>query len=69
MKFTLIRKLFTERRLADTWTQASDRNEVRRAADAIDKELRLNPLEKGESRDLDRRVLLDYPPLGVLFKV
>ncbi len=50
MSFTVARKPEARRQLATIWTDATDRNAVTRAADAIDKALRSNPENLGESR-------------------
>lgn len=55
-------------RLAELWIAAADRAEVTRAADAIDAMLRKDPLNVGESRQGERRVLIE-PPLAVYYDV
>lgn len=56
--------------LTEFWIDASplDRKLITAAANEIDRLLRLDPENQGESRTEDRRVLL-VAPLGVTFKV
>lgn len=68
MSFTVVWKPEAERRLAEIWTDAADRNAVTRAAGIIDRALGDDPESLGESRNEGRRVLLE-PPLGVIYRV
>jgi len=54
--------------LASIWINASNRQAIADAADAIDAQLRADPYAYSESRANKERVLL-LPPLGVLFEV
>jgi hypothetical protein len=56
--------------LAEIWNQGDStlRQEVTRAANAVDQTLRVNPFSSGESREGARRVTF-APPLGISFKV
>ena len=68
MSYTVVWKPSAESQLAHFWTSASDRPAITAAADEIDRLLRQNPLEQGESRSGKRRVLF-VPPLAVFFEV
>lgn len=68
MRYTVVWKPEAERRLANLWLAATDRNAVPVAANTIDKTLLIDPQTRGESRTRGRRILLEAP-LGVLFKV
>jgi plasmid stabilization system protein ParE len=57
-----------EKRLAEIWTNASDRALVAAAADEIDAALAGNPSSIGESRDRNTRIVF-AKPLAVLFDV
>ena len=56
--------------LANLWMQADSllRKQITAAAHAIDQELKMNPDEKGESRDNGERVFFVHP-LGVQFEI
>jgi hypothetical protein len=54
--------------LAAIWISAADRGAVTTASHTIDQQLRVDPLTVGESRENDRRILMEAP-LGVLFRV
>ena len=68
MNYTVLWDPAAEQELADVWITAADRAAVTSAADEIDRRLRRDPEQQGESRDDGRRVLL-VSPLGVLFRV
>jgi hypothetical protein len=57
-----------ETELAALWLDVDIRLAVTRAAHQIDRALRRNPSEQGESRDEGLRVMFE-PPLGVTFRV
>lgn len=57
-----------EQELATAWLDAADRGEVTRAANSIDRLLRVDPETRGESR-YDAVRILFMPPLGVDFEV
>jgi plasmid stabilization system protein ParE len=68
MKFTVVWKPSAQAMLAHLWSTASDRSAVARAADAIDVLLRRNPLDVGEERSENKRILI-VPPLAVHYRV
>lgn len=68
MKFTVFWKKTAERHLAQIWLDAADRASVTKAAHDIEKALKGNPNEIGESRDEENRIFF-VPPLGVTFTV
>jgi hypothetical protein len=68
MKWTVLWKTDAESDLAELWVNADDKADVTSAANRIDKQLRKDPLQIGESRADDDRVHFE-PPLGVLFTV
>jgi plasmid stabilization system protein ParE len=68
MNFTVVWKPEAERRLANIWTDSTDRNAVTRSAGVIDRALKDHPENLGESRGKGRRVFLEAP-LGVVFQV
>src|SRR2546423_527403 len=53
---------------AGGWTPSPDGAAVTAASDRIDRLLAADPLNAGESRDGDDRILFDQP-LGVIFRV
>lgn len=68
MNYTVLWTRGAEEQLARIWMEAADRNAVRMAADTIEELLQNNPLEQGESRSGDVRVMF-VEPLGVFFRV
>lgn len=68
MTFTVIWRPDAERALADLWNRAEDRKSVTQAADAIDALLRTGPIEVGESRVVNTRILTVFP-LSVYYDV
>jgi hypothetical protein len=68
VRYTVLWKPEAERRLAELWLNAVDRNAVTQAANEIDRRLQTNPDQEGESRSDGRRLLL-VNPLAVLFEV
>jgi hypothetical protein len=54
--------------LAELWLSASNRNEIQKAADEIDRILAHDPLNAGESRVSNIRVIFQ-PPLAAYFDV
>ncbi len=56
MKFPGIWRPTAERKLADIWLNAADRQSVTAGAYAIEQELKDDPEQKGESREKNRRV-------------
>ena len=68
MKFTVLWVRRAEIKLAQIWTEASDRAEVTQAANTIDAALCHDPENCGESRPDALRILL-VAPLAVIFRV
>ena len=68
MTYTVVWRRSAERTLAEIWTSADDRQTVRDAADAIDALLRASPLEVGESRVANTRILTVLP-LSVYYDI
>ncbi len=54
--------------LADLWCDAPDRAALATAANRIDQMLKQGPLEAGEERDENNRILFESP-LAVIYKV
>lgn len=53
--------------LTELWISSKDRAKITNAVSEIDRRLRRDPEHEGESRQDDRRILLESP-LGVVFK-
>jgi len=68
MTFTVIWRPEAERTLTGLWNSAPDRQAVTDAADTIDIPLRTDPLEVGESRVVNTRILTVLP-LSVYYDV
>ncbi|MBX9627862.1 MAG: hypothetical protein K2X82_28950 [Gemmataceae bacterium] len=68
MNFAVVYTPSAENDLADGWLRAPDRNAVSEAADRVDRRLGRDPLNEGESRDDDLRVMFE-PPLAVFYTV
>ena len=68
MTYAVIWRPSAERKLAEIWTSADDRQTVTDAANAIDALLRATPLEVGESRVVNIRILTVLP-LSVYYDV
>jgi len=68
MTYTVVWRPSAERTLTEIWTNAEDRQTVTDAADAIDAVLRAAPLEVGESRVANIRILTVLP-LSVYYDV
>ena len=68
MRYTVLWSRVAEERLAFHWTDASNRQAVTEAANAIDKLLQADPDSLGESRPDGTRILF-VPPLGILYYV
>jgi hypothetical protein len=54
--------------LAQLWLSAKDQNEVQRAADEIDRVLAIDPVNAGESRVVNIRIIIESP-LAAYFDV
>jgi len=61
MKYTVIWRPTAERKLAELWNSDQDRKAITDAANALDALLRSSPLEIGESRAGNSRVLTVFP--------
>jgi hypothetical protein len=68
MIYTLLWKPAVERRIAEIWMEAANRQAVADAANAIDRALRFRPSDVGESRDASTRVLIEEP-LVIVYEV
>ena len=68
MKWTVIYRPPAQDELASIWLSAPDPQAVADAADKIDRILASNPLEAGESRGGNTRIIVEQP-LTVLFDV
>ena len=68
MIYTVIWRPAAERQLASLWTKAEDRQSITRAADDIDALLRTSPLDVGESRVSNIRIL-SVSPLSVYYDI
>lgn len=68
MNFTVQWTESAEQDLADLWSAAPDRAAVTASANAIDVLLSRDPLNQGESRGGDVRILI-LPPLAVRYRV
>jgi hypothetical protein len=66
--FTVVWPPDSEQELAERWLNSPDRDRVTLAAARIERQLRLNPKEVGESRSQGRRILI-APPLAVTYRV
>ncbi len=68
MNYTVLWSEIAEEELADIWLNASDPEVITQASHLIDRQLRRDPDQVGESRPNNRRILL-VSPLGVSFQV
>ena len=68
MTFAVIWRSSAERKLAEIWADANDRQAIADAADAIDAFLRTEATEVGESRVANIRILT-VSPLSVYYDV
>jgi hypothetical protein len=68
MKYTVVWRPSAEAALAEIWTGAADRQAVTHAADTMDRLLRSAPLEVGESR-ADNVRILTVLPLSIYYDV
>ncbi|MBI1902894.1 MAG: hypothetical protein HYS13_17495 [Planctomycetia bacterium] len=67
MNYTVVWSSVAERELANLWLNAGDRDVITRAAYAMDKELRADPENAGESRSEGRRIVFAAPVAAVYF--
>jgi plasmid stabilization system protein ParE len=68
MRYTVSWKQDAQARLAEIWLDSPEQASVSAAADEIDRILAIRPLEVGESRVANSRILL-HSPLAVLYEV
>lgn len=68
MIYTVTGKPSVKQQLGEIWMSARDRKAVTVAADSIDSLLRENPLETGQSRCGNARILVVWP-LAVVYEV
>jgi hypothetical protein len=68
MKWTVLYRPSAQDHLAQIWLNSPERQTIADAADAIDGVLASNPVEAGESRDGNARIIIE-PPLTVLYEV
>ena len=68
MKFTVAWAPVAERKLAELWLAAPDRDSVANASDLVDQQLAEKPHLVGESRGAGQRLLIESP-LAVLYEV
>ena len=68
MTYTVVWRPAAEEKLAALWTEADDRRAITSAANSIDTMLRADPLDAGESRVANIRILV-IPPLSVYYDV
>ncbi len=68
MKYTVVWHPKAEEELAAIWVDAADRGLIVRAAETLDRELSVNPLEAGESRSHSLRITYSLP-LGIRFEI
>jgi hypothetical protein len=68
MRFTVVWKREARDQLAEIWLASDNRNGVSNAANEIDRWLRNDPEQKGESRSGNDRIVM-VPPLAVVFSV
>jgi hypothetical protein len=67
MTFTVVWRQQALDALADLWNNAADKNAVAAASDRIDDLLARDPLNQGESRPGNYRLLFERP-LGVCYR-
>jgi hypothetical protein len=68
MTWTVAYRPSAKDELAELWLATPDRHALTLAADEVDRLLRIDPLNCGESRDGAMRLLI-MPPLAVFFDV
>jgi plasmid stabilization system protein ParE len=69
MTFSVVWTADAENDLAAVWLAAADRAAVTAAAHAIERDLRLDPLAVGESRESSVKRVVFAEPLGIAFSV
>jgi plasmid stabilization system protein ParE len=68
MRFSVLWTPTARRLLAELWLTAGKRSEVQQAAEEIDRILSEDPLNAGESRVVNIRIIVE-PPLAAYFDV
>jgi hypothetical protein len=68
MKYTVVWKQQAVEQLAAIWIASTDRNSISAATLEIDRALKSDPEQQGESRHGSRRVMF-VPPLVVAFRI
>jgi hypothetical protein len=68
MNYSVVWTPTARRLLAQLWLNAADQNAVQRAADAMERILANDPLNAGESRVVNIRILIESP-LAAYFDV
>ena len=68
MSFNVVWQRRAEDQLAALWAEAADQQDLADTAEAVDRILRREPLEQGESRDPGTRLWF-YRPLQVLYYI
>jgi plasmid stabilization system protein ParE len=61
MKYNVIWQPLAQNQLAEIWNQSPDRASVTAAADELDRQLMHQPLEIGESRPGNKRIVFVHP--------
>lgn len=68
MKYTVLWSPSAKAELARLWNEASDRAAIAASADLMDAALAVDPLESGESREDDFRIMFAQP-LAIEFEL
>lgn len=68
MTYTVVWQASAEAELVRLWIAAADRGVISAAANEIDRALRRNPAQSGESRDANARILV-VPPQVVSYEI
>jgi hypothetical protein len=68
MNFTVVWKRAAQDELAQIWVDAADRGAVTAASHLIEQQLGRDPMNLGESRSGNARVVFE-PPLAVVYRV
>ena len=68
MKFAVVWKPKADNQLTEIWLDSADRAEITAAARDIDQKLERNPLDVGESRSGNDRLMFEGP-LSVYYRV
>jgi hypothetical protein len=68
MKWTVTYRPSADEQLAELWLNATDRQAISSASNAIARQLASDPLIAGESREDNLRILIE-PPIAVIYDV